>query len=756
MINNISSLPAVKVNITYTNNVKQGLIMSNFNDCPWYILNNNHNHIVNNNDKKIYNAYFIGIKNKYIIIDVDTKEGHKEFKKLNLTSYFRTKSFSWNENENKYKFHYWFKVNNKLRNIKTLVDTKKGIDLITDKILELREEYERIIKTEFFGDIELQEPFLKRLNINYSYETNIDKYNIDNYNDKGELIKKEVIKKEIKEIKENNEVNKNDYKYIIALLNILNDDYYVEYEPWRNVMFALKSSCNIYDNEKIYKIALKFSKQYNKFNIDEFNKFWYNINIIENGKSLKSLHYYAYLCNEEATINTDKKYGKLKIIKNDNKIINEQEIENKRNELIKNVVEEMNKQLFITTDNGAYYKINNTEVSNLKYEQLDKIYNNKILSLPRYNKPDEKIKYLKLWNEAIDRREYNNIIFNPDPNYKDNNYYNTFKGFKYLDNKLELDINKYNTLLNHIKFIFGEHHEFILNWLTWILQRPHIKTNIAVIIMTATMGVGKDMLLSIFDRLFNIYSTKINSIADFENKFNNNFKDRLLIYGSEIKALKKDISDELKDIITREKFALEQKAKDVLGAYNDYANYIFTTNNDYTIRISEGDRRYFVINAPEYKKDDTYYQKLRDDYNNDECMKHLFNYLYRRDINNIIKLVPPETNIKTQTINNNLPSYIEFIYYSAINETLFEKDKPSIISLKDYLDLLDVYCRTNNKSTNYNKNSITSRIIEHFKNQLIKKEVKRHVVYYSLPSLENAIEILKKHNPEYMRQYMEF
>ena len=97
-------------------------------------------------------------------------------------------------------------------------------------------------------------------------------------------------------------------------------------------------------------------------------------------------------------------------------------------------------------------------------------------------------------------------------------------------------------------------------------------------------GIGKNSIIECLTKIFNKYSGKIESIDDITNKFNINLCNKLFIYGDEITAKASKLYDKLKNIITRTELNLERKGVDP-EKINDYANYIFTTNNENAFKI---------------------------------------------------------------------------------------------------------------------------------------------------------------------------
>lgn len=96
------------------------------------------------------------------------------------------------------------------------------------------------------------------------------------------------------------------------LLYLLTNDYYDNYDLWRNVGFIINNELG----KDGYELYDEFSKPSKKYNEDEVRKFYFNIDKKEDGLKIGTLHMWAKECNEE-------EYNKLfpKKIK-ENKLIN--------------------------------------------------------------------------------------------------------------------------------------------------------------------------------------------------------------------------------------------------------------------------------------------------------------------------------------------------------------------------------------------------------------------------------------------------
>jgi hypothetical protein len=80
------------------------------------------------------------------------------------------------------------------------------------------------------------------------------------------------------------------------------------------------------------------------------------------------------------------------------------------------------------------------------------------------------------------------------------------------------------------------------------------------------------------------------------------------IYFSEARD-RRTMMSRLKDMITREKVTVNEKFQPKI-TFRDYCNYYFTSNHPDALILEPGDRRFFVVEAPDEKLDQSIYDDL--------------------------------------------------------------------------------------------------------------------------------------------------
>jgi len=276
--------------------------------------------------------------------------------------------------------------------------------------------------------------------------------------------------------------------------------------------------------------------------------------------------------------------------------------------------------------------------------------------------------FVSHWLTLPQRRSVSDFIFDPNPKYIQKlDVINLFKGYQYQnDNDFSYDINVIKPYIDHINYICGDIDvaNYFLNWISWIIQKPHIKTTTAIIIYSETEGVGKNLIFDILKKLFGNYYIKLSNTSSLVDRFNSYQQGKLLAVCDEICAKTRDIANELKDIITRSEFKVEYKGKESF-MLKDYCNYAFTTNNENVLRLGKTDRRLMVINAPEKALTKNKIIELVNILEDDNALKQLYNYFKTRDLTDFKPQALINTDYKKVLIANDLPAYFKMLKFDC-------------------------------------------------------------------------------------------
>jgi putative DNA primase/helicase len=285
------------------------------------------------------------------------------------------------------------------------------------------------------------------------------------------------------------------------------------------------------------------------------------------------------------------------------------------------------------------------------------------------NQNKKTIKFTTLYKMSEYKNVYSSFDFEPNKKILDDKY-NLFKGFIYEDGTEEYNEEVVNNFIEHVKFLCRDDEKvknYVISWFAHLIQKPEIKTKVALVFYSFEEGLGKNILFDIVAKLLKGYCGKFKDTKAITDRFNGDMFGKLFIVGDEINAKAQEVANELKDIITRITETIEFKNKDKMHNIPDYKNYVFTTNNENVFKISNSDRRFLLVECPDEKKDERYYNTLFNILDNDIKLKSIYNYLKKYDIKNFNIREIPKTEYKKNIIFQNLPAYYKFIKDNVCN-----------------------------------------------------------------------------------------
>ena len=354
--------------------------------------------------------------------------------------------------------------------------------------------------------------------------------------------------------------------------------------------------------------------------------------------------------------------------------------------------------------------------------------------------PNGKIyKFTDLYDNSQQKTIYSSFDFEPNRK-KESDKYNLFRGFIFDDENNEYDEEIIKPFLEHVKYICNnnESYEYVINWLSHIIQKPEEKTGVGLVFYSITEGVGKNIIFEIYEKIIEGYEMRFRDTKDLTSQFNGLSMGKLFCIGDEINGRAQEIANELKDMLTRNKQVIEFKGKDKF-IVNDYNNYVFTTNNEDVFKISQSDRRFMFIECPEEIKNQEYYINLVNFKNNNKCLKHLYNYFKTKDLTTYNTREIVMTDYKLNLIVANLPAYIRFIKDEYEN---YEGENYDVNDL--YKFSLD-YARRNKLTSKYTEMLFSKKFKAIFGELNIKdKETRRSIYSFPKGGKNQIIDLINK------------
>lgn len=549
--------------------------------------------------------------------------------------------------------------------------------------------------------------YCKRDTIVYNCNENIKNFKLEDFEKRIELSK---FKNVIKKLKENI------------------DSY--DYDTWLNICFGIFNTAteNMFSNPINFVIDFsKDGKKYDEKAVNTINNLKYDCNGIKFG----TLCQYAdgkVIENKRIKKNNNNKKEYVKIdcnIKND-------EYDTWKNEWEKYVFSIKTKNLVCHDkykDIGiieANYSINGTYFIN------DNNFLN--LVLRTYKIENTEIQCLKRWNIDPNKREYMDFIFAPYPFEMNNdyNYYNTWHDFWAVNYKPIENINKehcikvYEDFKRHLSKNNDIVYDYLIQMDAHTAQFPGEKIGVGTIICgDSGSGKGTETLLqeAIFGSEY-VYQTS--DISQVLGQFTSSISNKLIVVLDE--AVPKNMFDKdgpLKHLITEKTIKIEKKGKDSYQQ-NSFCRIIITSNSDNVVKISNSDRRMFVISPNVYitKEYEQFPKNIFDLIHSKDACHIIFNYL--RNIKVKYRNIQewqynrPLTEEYERMRENSIPIFIQFLIhfiaeyevnklefiipqislYEYFKEYISENSKYELTSNAFYKNI-GKYCKSINKRRTY-------------------------------------------------------
>ena len=708
------------------------------------------------------NQVMIRPSNKYIVIDTD---GEKPY--VNLCEYLKdngiiacmTDSFSKRTEDIYYKNHFWFKAEegatyyNGCQNYKDCdIFYNADSDVQTCQVCEwLNTELDismmpTMTKLHYDAIIKLQEPkeimklATQKKQITIFKELKTEESESDDDEDVPEEEQKIIELVDLLSLRRAYDTN--DWLYVGSVLKAINEDYELIYDKFS------KKIKGKYPGKRAIRTQWRSFK-------------W--------GDLIKPM---ARLC---ALAKEDSPEGFIEWRHKWNKTEEADDSEEAQYAIMK---EELEKRLFFVVESQSYYWTTDSEdLIRASHTSISRT----ILAPYKIGKRS----FFNIWNEDPTRRSYDKMAFAPLS--ENERIYNSFKGFKYdtektyaldyiirckyittkneLDDTITTKLNIY-TVLDGVEICIHENIEsdgkdriieyafpkeikkyvnvalFLMkgditafyDWVAWIRQYPNKKSNKCIVLYSDTNGVGKNTLVDGIRAVIG-YDTKTSSVSELCQNFNVKFCDKLLIFGDEIKAKNKDLRDELKEIITRTVMTKEAKGIDSIDVA-DYANYIFTTNNEFAFALDSTDRRFIMYHLTETVMNTEIADDLRECYKNKEFLEAFDWFLKTRVLPKQIEI--PKNNYRKLVISLSSPAYIHMLY-------------------KNRAQFYDRVCKSSELLELANNYAHFARLAGGFSLKKLAKDLKaefpsdwyKHNKGFVFPEKEAYIKVLRAKRPEF-------
>lgn len=212
--------------------------------------------------------------------------------------------------------------------------------------------------------------------------------------------------------------------------------------------------------------------------------------------------------------------------------------------------------------------------------------------------------FVKRWLTDPAKREYQRLILAPKQEIP-SGCFNLFQGFA--NEPKEGDFSAYEACLRIVSGNDQQVYDYIENWLAHIVQKPSIKTKVALCVQ-GEEGVGKDSYWdAVGDYILGkkYYLSTNTPENDIFAKFNARAAHKILVKFEEANfQTNKENADKLKSLITSTHGHIEKKGHDPIEL-DDFTNIVMTTNSEIPVVISDTDRRFMLVKASSERRGDT-------------------------------------------------------------------------------------------------------------------------------------------------------
>ena len=297
-------------------------------------------------------------------------------------------------------------------------------------------------------------------------------------------------------------------------------------------------------------------------------------------------------------------------------------------------------------------------------------------------------------------------------NSKEPYVFSIFQGFKYpcLD---RIDYSKIQPFLDFVREVIADNnvdvYEYLINWLSYIVQNPGKKTKTAIV-LKGLQGIGKGTFTdTICEMLAGYSASNVTDISELTGTFNSVVENKMLIVLNELKNCGDERGanfNSLKSIITENDIRINEKNQPRRDGDN-VANFIFVTNNAYPVKIESGDRRYLVLKVSgKYKGNYDYFTKLISIRESEEFYSNLLTYFNNKDLHDFLPARIPMTDAKEDIIRASLSVIEDWIcrHYDELIEGMpcseARLHKPNEIKQSSFYLMINEKCEHTRKTVN--------------------------------------------------------
>lgn len=269
------------------------------------------------------------------------------------------------------------------------------------------------------------------------------------------------------------------------------------------------------------------------------------------------------------------------------------------------LLEELNQKFAIVPTGNKFTIVNETENETMFLAPSDfRLALQNRFATDSSGKFPKQVQASTLWLKHPERREYKSVDFIP---IEETPYgvFNMWKGFAVKPIGGLEDIPLFHELIDDVICSGNEQWALYLwGWLAHMVQFPKEKPGVAVVLRSDAQGVGKSRFAEYVGSLLGRHFRAVTHGRHIHGNFNSHLKDTLMLFGDEaVWGGDRRTESILKQLITEPNMIIEMKGKDVFEV-RSYLRLMLATNSEWAAPVGLTDRRYFVLNVSNSRKND--------------------------------------------------------------------------------------------------------------------------------------------------------
>lgn len=313
----------------------------------------------------------------------------------------------------------------------------------------------------------------------------------------------------------------------------------------------------------------------------------------------------------------------------------------------------------------------------------------------------EKKQFIQEWLKDPEIRHLRYMDFIPPPREVPANTFNLWTPFEAQKHESSEEAVRivHEVFIDFVTKLFNNREQsvkYLLDWVAQIVQRPDQKIGVSYI-LRGEQGCGKNALVDMVRYI--IGEAKFLETADpakhIFDRFTSHKAGKILIAINE--ASGKDVhmhDDKLKDLITSTTILMEKKGVDAV-VLQDFARYIFTSNNDNPVKTPAGERRFVTEEVSKaFHQDRKYFAAYYAYLHRGDVKRALLDFFMSRDISQVDWIADrPVTDATKQAYIMNLAPEERFIADLTVREAFKKTSSITLTSEKLFDDFMDWLCK---------------------------------------------------------------